>query len=113
MLRFVPDQLKNKKMCKNAVKKLLLVTKYVPDWYKTQEMFEVILENGIALIFVSNCYKNQKMRNKADKVLLEKSVTLMFVPNCYKSQQICNKAVDNYAHALEFAPDCHKTPKKV
>ena len=31
MLRFVPDQLKNKKMCKNAVKRLLLVTKYVSD----------------------------------------------------------------------------------
>ena len=50
MLRFVPDQLKNKKMCKNAVKKLLLVIRYISDWYKTQEMCEVILENGTALI---------------------------------------------------------------
>ena len=53
------------------------------------------------------------MCNKADTVILENSVTLMFVSNCYKSQQICKKAVDNYAHALEFAPDCHKTPKNV
>ena len=31
MLRFVPDHLKTKKMCKNAVKKLLFIIKYVPD----------------------------------------------------------------------------------
>ena len=31
MLRFVPDDLKTKKMCKNAVKKLLFLIRYVPD----------------------------------------------------------------------------------
>ena len=30
-LRLVPDYLKTKKMCKNAVKKCPLVIKYVPD----------------------------------------------------------------------------------
>ena len=24
---------------------------------------------------------------------------------------MCNKAVDNYAHALEFVPDCYETQK--
>ena len=33
MLRFVPDHLETKKMCKNAVKKLLFVITYVPDRY--------------------------------------------------------------------------------
>ena len=31
MLRFIPDHLKTKKMCKHAVKKLPFVTRYVPD----------------------------------------------------------------------------------
>ena len=31
MLRFVPDHLKTKKMCKNAAKKLLFVITYVSD----------------------------------------------------------------------------------
>ena len=31
MLRFVPDHLKIKKMCKHAVKKLPFVLRYVPD----------------------------------------------------------------------------------
>ena len=31
MLKFVPDQLKTKKMCKYAVKKLRFVIRYVPD----------------------------------------------------------------------------------
>ena len=46
ILRFVPDHLKTKRMCKNVVKKLSLAITYVPDLYKTQEMCDkVILEN--------------------------------------------------------------------
>ena len=33
MVRFVPDHLKNKKMYKNAVKKLLFLIRYVPGEY--------------------------------------------------------------------------------
>ena len=35
MLKFVPDHLKTKKMCKYAVKKLPYLLRYVPDQYKT------------------------------------------------------------------------------
>ena len=46
MLKFVPDQLKTKNMCKHAVKELPFVIRYVPDWYKTQQMYDkAILEN--------------------------------------------------------------------
>ena len=38
MLKFVPDHRETKKTCKNAIKKLLFVTRYVSDRYKTQEM---------------------------------------------------------------------------
>ena len=31
MLRFAPDHLKTKTMCKNTVKKLPFIIKYVPD----------------------------------------------------------------------------------
>ena len=34
MLKFVPDHLKAKKMCKHTVKKLPLGIRYVPDQYK-------------------------------------------------------------------------------
>ena len=36
---------------------------------------------------------------------------LMFVPNCYKNQKMCNKAIANYAHVWEFVPNCYKTQK--
>ena len=63
-------------MWKNAAKKLPFVIRYVPDWYKTQEI--------------------------CDKVILENAVTLKSVPYCYKNQKMCDKAVDNYhAYALE------------
>ena len=38
MLKFVPDHLKTKAMCKHAVKKLLYLLRYVPDQYKTHQM---------------------------------------------------------------------------
>ena len=38
ILKFVPDHLKTKKLCKNAVKKLPYLLKYAPDQYKTQQM---------------------------------------------------------------------------
>ena len=37
MLRFIPDHLKTKETCKNAVKKLPFVIRYVSDQYKAQE----------------------------------------------------------------------------
>ena len=43
MLKVVPDYLKTKKMCKNAVKKLPLVIKYVPNQYKTQEICDKVI----------------------------------------------------------------------
>ena len=34
---------------------------------------------------------------------------LRLIPNCncYKNQKIDDKAVDDYTHALEFVPDCY------
>ena len=37
-----------------------------------------------------------------DKVILENVRTLKSVTDCYKNQRMCDKAVDNYPHALEF-----------
>ena len=57
MLKFVPDHLKTKKMCKNKVKKLPYLLRYVSDQYKTQQMCDkAILENGGTLKSVPDCY---------------------------------------------------------
>ena len=37
MLKFVPNHLKSKKLCKDAVKKLPFLITYIPDRYKTQQ----------------------------------------------------------------------------
>ena len=58
-LKFAPDHLKTKKMCKHTVKKLPFVIRYVPDRYKAQQMCDkAILENGGTLEPVPDCYKN-------------------------------------------------------
>ena len=38
MLKFVPDRLKTKKMCKHVVKKLPFIIRCIPDQYRTQRM---------------------------------------------------------------------------
>ena len=45
MLKFVPDYLKTKKMCKHAVKKLLFLIRCVPDQYKTQQMCDKMVQH--------------------------------------------------------------------
>ena len=51
MLKFVPDHLKTKTMCKHPVKKLPYLLRYIFDQYKTQQMCEkAILENGGTLV---------------------------------------------------------------
>ena len=37
-LKFVPDHLKAKRMCKHAVKKLSFLIRYAPDQYRTQQI---------------------------------------------------------------------------
>ena len=56
MLKFVPDSLKTKKMCKQGVRKLLYLLRCGRDQYKTQQMCDkAILENDGTLIYVSHC----------------------------------------------------------
>ena len=63
MLKFVPDRLKTKHICQNAVKKLTYVIMYVLDRCKTQETHDkVFLENGGMLRFILDWYKNQKKK---------------------------------------------------
>ena len=68
MIKFVPDHLKTKKMCKHAVKKLSYLLRYLLYQYKTQQMCEkAVLENGGTLKCVPDCYENYQMQLITDK----------------------------------------------
>ena len=61
MLKFVPNHLKTKKICKHAVKKLPYLIRYVLDQYDTQQMCDkALLGKGGTLKSAPGCYKNQK-----------------------------------------------------
>ena len=47
------------------------------------------------------------------KGILENGGALNSVLDCYKNQRLCDKAVDNYTHGLKFVPGCYKTQKNV
>ena len=85
IIKFIPDHLKTKRMCKHAVKKLPYLLRYVPDQYKTRQICE--------------------------KAILENGGILKCVPGCYKNHGMCNKGVDNYLHVLEFVPEYYKAQK--
>ena len=40
------------------------------------------------------------MQQMCDRVILKNGATLKFVSNCYKNQGMCNKAVGNYLDTL-------------
>ena len=48
-----------------------------------------------------------------DKAILENGGTLKSIHDCCRNQEIYNKALDKYPHALEFVPECRKTPNNV
>ena len=52
LLKFVPDHLKIKKMCKHVVKNLPYLLRYISDQYKTQQMCDkAVLEKNIKVCF--------------------------------------------------------------
>ena len=87
ILKFIPNHLKIKIMCKHAVKKLSYLVRNLSGQYNTQQMVE--------------------------KAILEYSGTLNSIPDCYKNHEICNKAVDIYPYTLEFIPKCYKTKEMI
>ena len=66
MLRFVPDHIKTKNMCKNTVKKLPLIIRYIPDRYK-----RFILENGGTLRFVPDATRIKTCAIKLLTIMLK------------------------------------------
>ena len=61
MLRLVPDHLKTKRMFKHAVENLPFLTKYVPDWFTTQRIYDKITQGNSGIImFISDFYKDKK-----------------------------------------------------
>ena len=100
MLRFVPDHLKTKKMCKHAVKTLPFVIRYVPDRYKTQQMCNKVCKKWWNVEVVPECYKDQKICVKAVDTF-----TFVFdsVPDQYNTQEMCDKVVFKDPFMLNIA----------
>ena len=40
------------------------------------------------------------------KIILENGRMLGFILDCYKSQKMCNKALDNYSYPLKSVLNC-------
>ena len=82
--------------------------KYFPKQCKTQELCDkVILENNITLNS-SWLLQNQKMYNKAVENYAH---ALVFAPYSYKSQKMYKKSVDSYPVAIKLVPEKYKTVK--
>lgn len=67
--------------------------RYVPDWYKTQGMYDkVVVENGRILKVVLDSCKNQKNCQTVDNYT--------DVLKWFKIQKMCDEVVDTYPFAI-------------
>ena len=66
---------------------------------------KVIIENGGMLEFIFDCYKVKKY------VIMQLITIQDLSPNCYKTQKMCNKAVGTYAPAMQFVLERNKIHK--
>ena len=44
-----------------------------------------------------------------DKAVDNYAYALEFIPDCYKTQKMCNKAINTYPSPILFVPECYKT----
>ena len=44
-----------------------------------------------------------------DKAVDDYAYALGFVPNCFKTQKMCNKAVNTYLFTMRFFPEYYKS----
>ena len=66
-------------MCDRAVEKDLKMLKFVPDYFKTQEMCEKPVKRSLfAIINVPDQHKTQEI---SKNVISENSAMLQFIPN--------------------------------
>ena len=83
---FVPDQFKTQEMWNKTVQSYPWALKYVPDQYKTQEMCnEAVEKKPRVLRFVPDQFVTQEMWHKAVK---KKPEVLRFIPDQYKTQEM-------------------------
>ena len=107
MLKFIPDHVKTKKMCKHAVKKLPFLIRYVPDQHETQQMCDkAILNNGRASKSVPDCYK---INNCVLKLLTITVMRSNLFLNAIRLKKFCYKAVNAHPSTIQFVPECYKT----
>ena len=85
-LIFLPDRLKTKEMCNEAVRNNPYTVEYVPDQYRTQEMCNEAVEVDPWLLkYVPDHFKIQKMR---DKVVRDGApISLDHVPDWFITKQ--------------------------
>ena len=78
-------------MCIKAVEEDPSSLRYVPDLFKTQEMWDAtVAPNLYTFRFISGQYKTQGM---CIKVVRMYPCLYEFVPDHLKTQEICDKAV--------------------
>ena len=94
-------------MCKIAVKKLLFVIMFVPEWHKTQEMWYSFSAKWWNDFYLTAT----RIRKAADNVVSNYSHALKFAPNFWKTQKVCNKVADTYPSGIHFVSEYYKIQK--
>ena len=98
-------------MCDKAVNTYPSTTKFVPECFMTQEMWEKAAQRCFFVInFIPNQYKSQEI---CDRVVSEDPFFVVYCPDKYKTQRMCDEAVDDSLAALKLVSNFFVTSKMI
>ena len=98
-------------MCDKAVNTYPSTTKFVPECFMTQEMWEKAAQRCFFVInFIPNQYKSQEI---CDRVVSEDPFFVVYCPDKYKTQRMYDEAVDDSLAALKLVSNFFVTSKMI
>ena len=83
------------------LKSCYFLISYVPDWIKTEEMWESYSRECCNVKVCSWLLQKSKICNKAVDIYAH---VLEFVFDYCKAKKICNKAINTYPSGINFFP---------
>jgi hypothetical protein len=101
-LKYIPLELRTKKMCELAVQENGMALSYVSDEYKTSELCEIaVQQSGWALQYIPLGLRTKKVCELAVK---QNGLALKCVPEDLKTKELCELAIKNNGCAIDKVP---------
>lgn len=109
IIRVIPELLKTKKVCENAIKANYTALKYCPENMVSKELYlQCISEHWQALKYLSI---GEKTLDICKIAIAQNYRSLQFVPQNLISEELCLSCLKSNLNAFQYMPERYRTPK--